>query len=155
MLNTLSLFLSPSMTRRVLCLNFDAKAKVVVNNCVGPEFDLLRGVRQGCPASPSFFTVALAFTSRSFCIAFEGIKLVHFHLSSLEHADDQILFTLTAAGMQEMLNFLVETASPFGLRLSPAKCELVCFHQPGTVDKTTLSVVRVGDKVLSWKCSVE
>ena len=150
----LSLFLSPSMVRRVLSLYFDAKAKVVVNNCTGPEFDLLRGVRQGCPASPSFFTVALAFISRSFCIAFEGIKLVHLHLSTLEYADDQILFTLTAAGMQEMLNFLVETASPFGLRLSPAKCELICFHRPGTVDKGTLPVVTVGGKELSWKSSV-
>ena len=41
----LTLFLSPSMVRRVLSLYFDAKAKVVVNNSVGPEFDLLRGVQ--------------------------------------------------------------------------------------------------------------
>ena len=150
----LTLFLSPSMVRRVLSLYFDAKAKVVVNNCVGPEFDLHRGVRQGCPASPSFFTVALAFISRSFRIAFEGIKLVHLHLSSLEYADDQILFTLTANGLQEMLNFLIETASPFGLRLSPAKCELICFHRPGTVDKESLPEVLIGDKVLAWKSSV-
>ena len=54
------------MVRRVLSLYFDAKAKVVVENTEGPLFDLLRGVRQGCPASPSFFTVALAFISRSF-----------------------------------------------------------------------------------------
>ena len=52
------------------------------------------------------------------------------------------------------LNFIVETATPFGLRLSPAKCELICFHRPGSVDKHTLDVVTVGDKVLSWKSSV-
>ena len=150
----LALFLSPSMTRRVLSLYFDARAKVVVNNCVGPEFSLHRGVRQGCPASPSFFTVALAFISRSFRIAFEGIKLIHLHLATLEYADDQILFSLTAAGMQEMLNFIVDTGTPFGLRLSPTKCELICFHRPGTVDKTTLPVVTVGGKALSWKQSV-
>ena len=85
---------------------------------------------------------------------FEGIKLVHLHLSTLEYADDQILFTLTADGLQEMLNFLIETASPFGLRLSPAKCELICFHRPGTVDKATLPEVLVGEKVLPWKSSV-
>ena len=150
----LSLFLSPSMVRRILCLYFDAKAKVAVNKSVGPEFDLLRGVRQGCPASPSFFTVALAFISRSFRITFEGIKLVHLHLSSLEYADDQLLFTLTAEGLQEMLDFLVKTASPFGLRLSPTKCELICFHRPGTVDKESLPVVIVGEKTLPWKSSV-
>ncbi len=150
----LGLFLSPSMVRRVISLYFDAKAKVVVNNTVGPEFDLLRGVRQGCPASPSFFTVALAFISWSFSIAFEGIKLIHHHLSTLEYADDQILFTLSANGLQDMLNFIIEKAAPFGLRLSPGKCELICFHRPGTVDKNMLPRVLVGDKTLLWKSSV-
>ena len=150
----LTLFLPHTMTRRVLSLYFDAKAKVAVENSEGPLFDLLRGVRQGCPASPSFFTVALAFVSWSIRITFEGMKLVHLHLCTLEYADDQILFTLTAGGMQEMLDFLVETASPFGLRLSPAKCELICFHRPGSVDKTTLPQVTVGGKELSWKQSV-
>ena len=50
----LALFLSPNMVSRVLCLYFEAKAMVMVDNAIGPIFDLLRGVRQGCPASPSF-----------------------------------------------------------------------------------------------------
>ena len=87
----LGLFLSPSMVRRVLSLYFDAKAMVSVNGSLGREFKLLRGVRQGCPASPSFFTAALAFISWSFRVAFEGIRLVTLHLSSLEYANDQIL----------------------------------------------------------------
>ena len=150
----LGLFLSPRMVRRVISLYFDAKAKVMVNRTVGPEFDLHRGVRQGCPASPSFFTVALAYISWSFRITFEGIKLVHLHLSALEYADDQILFTLSPHSLQDMLDFIVTNAAPFGLRLSPAKCELICFHRPGTVDKTLLPEVQVGDKVLPWRSSV-
>ena len=85
----LGLFLPPLMVRRVISLYFDAKAKVMVNDDFGPEFNLLRGVRQGCPASPSFFTVALAFISWSFRVTLEGIKLIHLHLSTLEYADDQ------------------------------------------------------------------
>ena len=53
-----------------------------------------------------------------------------------------------------MLNFLVETAEPFGLRLSPKKCELICFHRPGTVDKASLPQVSVGGMILPWKKSV-
>ena len=150
----LSLFLPPSMVRRVISLYFDAKAKVMVSGVEGPEFDLFRGVRQGCPASPSFFTVALAFISWSFRLTFEGIKLVHHHLSTLEYADDQILFTLSPDALQDMLNFIVENAAPFGLRLSPAKCELICFHRIGSIDKTSLPQIQVADKVLSWKSSV-
>ena len=150
----LNLFLSPSMVKRVLSLYFDAKAKVTVNNSTDPLFDLKRGVRQGCPASPSFFTVALSFISWSFRLSFEGIKLVTLHLATLEYADDQILFTLTADGMQNMLDFIVHNAEPFGLRLSPKKCELICFHRPGTIIRANLPIVTVGGRILPWKQSV-
>ena len=120
----LSLFLSPSMVKCVLSLYFDAKAMVVIDGAAGPAFNLERGVRQGCPASPSFFTVALSFISWSF----RGIKLVHLHLSSLEYADDQLLFTLHPSSMQEMLNFLGDNSVPFGLWLAPQKCELICLE---------------------------
>ena len=124
----LGLFLSTAMVRRVMLLYFDAKANVKIKNVVGPVFDLLRGVHQGCPASPSFFTVALAFVSWTFRSTFQGIKLVNLYLSTIEYADDQMLFTLSSDGLQEMLTFLSDTALPFGLRLAPQKCELICFH---------------------------
>ena len=150
----LGLFLSPNMVRRVLSLYFDARALVSVNGTNGPEFNLLRGVRQGCPASPSFFTVALSFISWSYRLTFKGIQLITHHLASLEYADDQILFTLTADGLQEMLDFLVTTAEPFGLRLSPKKCELICFHRPGSIDKAALPQIHVSSELLKWKSAV-
>ena len=150
----LGLFLSPNMVRRVLCLYFDARALVSVGGTNGPEFELLRGVRQGCPASPSFFTVALAFISWSYCLTFKGIQLISHQLASLEYADDQILFTLTADGLQDMLNFLIATAEPFGLRLSPKKCELICFHRPGSIDKSVLPQIYVAGEALQWKSTV-
>ena len=150
----LGLFLSPSMVRRVMSLYFDAKANVRIKNIIGPEFDLLRGVRQGCPASPSFFTAALAFVSWTFHCTFTGIKLVNLYLSTIEYADDQMLFAMSPGGLQEMLTFLTNTALPLGLRLAPQKCELICFHRPGTVDRNTLPVVMLGDKTVPWKSSV-
>ena len=150
----LGLFLSPSMVRRVLCLYFDAKAMVSVGGSDGSEFQLSRGVRQGCPASPSFFTVALAFISWSFGQTFGGLRLANHVLSSLEYADDQIIFTLTAGGLQGMLNYIISTGEPFGLRLSAKKCELICFHRAGTVDKNTLPKISVSGELLKWKNSV-
>ena len=125
-----------------------------IGDTVGDTFTLHRGVRQGCPASPSFFTVALAFISWSFRTTFSGIKLITFYLSSIEYADDQILFILSPAGIQEMLTFLTDSALPFGLRLSPSKCELICFHRLGSVDKNLLPVIKLGDHVIPWKSSV-
>ena len=150
----LSLFLSPTMVRRVMCLYFDAKANVRINDITGPVFQLFRGVRQGCPASPSFFTVALSFVSWSFRTTYKGIRLVTFYLSSIEYADDQILFTLSSAGLQEMLTYLSDTAEPLGLRLAPQKCELICFHLPGTINKSLLPVIKLGEHIVPWKESV-
>ena len=53
-----------------------------------------------------------------------------------------------------MLTFLADTAIPFGLRLAPHKCELICLHRPGTVDKNALPEITLGDKILPWKSSV-
>ena len=53
-----------------------------------------------------------------------------------------------------MLEIIVNNAEPFGLRLSPKKCELICFHCPGTINRNNLPRVSVGDRVLPWKQSV-
>ena len=150
----LSLFLSQNMVRRVMCLYFDAKAHVRIENVSGTAFSLFRGVHQGCPASPSFFTVALSFVSWSFRLTYTGIKLIQFHLSSIEYADDQIIFTMPPEGLQDMIDFLATTAAPFGLRLAPQKCELICFHRIGTIDKNQLPVIKLGETVVPWKTSV-
>ena len=112
-------------------------------------------MRQGCPASPSFFTVALAFISSwSYRLTFEGIKLISHHLAILEYADDQILLTLNANALQDMVNYLVATAEPFGLRLSPKKCKLICFHRLGSIDKAALPQIYVATEPLKWKSMV-
>ena len=46
------------------------------------------------------------------------------------------------------------TAEPFGLRLSPKKCELICFHRPGSIDKAALPQIHVSSELLKWKSAV-
>ena len=53
-----------------------------------------------------------------------------------------------------MLTLLADTAVPFGLRLAPLKCELICFHRPGTVDKSALPTITLENRTLIWKSSV-
>jgi len=71
--------------------------------------------------------------------------------STLEYADDQ---TLSVKSLQDMLNFVVVNATLFGLRLSPKKYELICFHRPGTVDKAALPQIAVRGNTLKWKTVV-
>ena len=98
------------MIRGVLCLYFDAKAMFSLNNADGPQFDFLHGVRQGCPASPSFFTV--------------DIRLVHTYLSCLEYTDNRILLTLTANDLQDMFSFNRQELTTFRAAFN---FYLICF----------------------------
>jgi len=49
---------------------------------------------------------------------------------SIEYTDDQILFTLKPGGLQDMINYIAETAFAFCV-----KCELICFHREDTINK--------------------
>jgi hypothetical protein len=116
-------------------------------NCSG-ERDKAAQLRQA--SSP----LRLRSSAFSYHLTFKGLQLITHQLASLEYVDDQILFTLTADGLQDMLNFLVMTVEPFGLRLSPKKCELICFHRPGSFDKSALPQISVAGEVLKWKSTV-
>ena len=76
------------------------------------------------------------------------------HLATLEYADDQILFMLNANGLQDMLKYLVVAAEPFGLRLSPKKCELIYIHRPGSIEKAALPQIYAATEPLKWKSTV-
>ena len=133
----LSLFLPPCMVHRTMALYLNAGANVHIKDITGIIFELFCDVHQGCPALPSFFTITLAFVSWSFRNVFRGIRLITFYLRSIGYVDNQIQFTLSPSELQDMITYIAETALPFGLRLAPQKCKLICFHRPVTIDKNS------------------
>ena len=58
-------------------------------------------------------------------------------------------------GLQDMKDFLANTATPYGIRLAPQKLELIWFHRIGTLDKSQLPVIKLGDNTYAgWKTFV-
>ena len=55
---------------------------------------------------------------------------------------------MSPEGLQDMIDFLATTAIPFGLRLAPQKCELICFHRIGTIGKSQLPVIKFVDSIV-------
>ena len=86
----LKLFLTPNMMYRVMCLYFDAKALVSVAHNSILNIMWCKDA-QPLPVSSQ----GPSFISWSFRLIFKGIRLMNLHLSLLEYADDQIVFTFT------------------------------------------------------------
>jgi len=91
----LSSFLPLKLVHRVMQLYDGARLAISTpdpnkNNF----FDHSMGIKQGCPASPSFFTAVLSFLTFSVSTVFKGISLGSLNLLSLEYADDQIYTTV-------------------------------------------------------------
>ena len=53
-----------------------------------------------------------------------------------------------------MFTYLNDTALLLGLRQAPDKCELICFHRPGSINKNILPDSKIGNYIVSWKQSV-
>ena len=86
----------PSITRGIKLLYSNPTCRIIVNNFIGSQVQITRGIRQGCPLSPLLFAICAEGLANLFRInnrikgieipdALEKIKLV-------QHADDTTIF---------------------------------------------------------------
>ena len=81
----------------------DCMSQLRVNNCLGEEFAVTTGLRQGCVLSPFVFSV-----HKQFGITVEdcGVLCNGMRVSSLLFADDTILLAESAEDMRRSLQCL-------------------------------------------------
>jgi len=135
--------MSPTMVCCVMSLYFDAKANVLTNDITWSVFKLFCCMCQSYPASPSFFSVVIcqlvsALIPFIYWICWQPIPFY-------------LVFDRIA---KSLYTYLSDAGLPLGLRLAPQKCELICFHRPDTIDKSTLPQIKLSEHVLPWKSSV-
>jgi hypothetical protein len=129
----------------------------VVAGGVGKSGSFLtnKGIKQGCPASPTFFTVAMECIHRSISSCFDGVKLGHIKVSSLEYADDQILLASSASELQNMVAHVELIASAFGLKLNGPKCEAMIVGRSASVLHSSEPSIQIGNLTLSWSSELK
>ena len=84
------------------------------------------GVKQGCPISPILFNLTLELVIRAVAVAAStgrcAYRLHQRDIAILAYADDLVLVSKSAEGLQQLLNTSSTMATKLGLRFKPAKC---------------------------------
>ena len=140
----------PKMLAAIKSLYASGTLSMKVGGAAGPSLVQQNGVRQGCPLIPNLFG-----------IFFDGL---HGHLdcslpnaglqlgsgrwvSALLCADDDVLLSWTAAGLQDLLDSMHAFCLSLGLTISPSNTEVVVF------DGSSSDTWHVGQHVLPRSAS--
>jgi hypothetical protein len=88
------------------------------------------GVRQGCPASPVLFALAIEPILRTPFESGTGVEIGGVEVGTLAYADDLCVVASSAQALQAKLDVITTRASRLGLRFNPAKCASLSWGRP-------------------------
>jgi hypothetical protein len=121
---------------------------VRLGNKLTPYFKSLIGVRQGDPLSANLFKIVVNDIPTLFDKTCLPVLLENRRISCLLYADDIVLLSETAGGLQKSLNLLQEHCENIGLTINTSKSKIMTFCKGGkksnqsfTVGGETLDIV--------------
>ena len=111
----------------------------VQNHLTKPFHDNI-GVKQGCVLSPNLFKLFTSDLCKSFNDECRPVELYQENISCLMLADDVVLTSETAEGLQLALDILEVYSKKWQLKINCEKTKIMIFNKPGKLlhDKFTL-----------------
>ena len=88
---------------------------------LSPSFETKIGVKQGCILSPTIFSLYLNDLNDCFDISCDPVVIDTTKISSLLYADDIVLLSNTAEGLQNALNKLGNFCETWNLKINISK----------------------------------
>jgi hypothetical protein len=96
--------------------------KLVLNGEDGPEFEVERGVRQGCPLSPTLFLAFINGVIQELRDSGDAVKVaLGIEVAALFWADDVVILAADEERLQRQLDRLVKSLNVLRLRASTSK----------------------------------
>lgn len=124
----------------------DVKTRVFMNGETSESFQCKLGVRQGESLSPFLFAVYINDLEGKLGETEAGIDIQDLKLLSLFYADDVVIFSSTADGLQSEIDKLYEYCNQWKLKLNTDKSKVVVFGKRTTRRNPTW---KFGDKELT------
>lgn len=113
--------------RLISNLYWNQKAEIRIHNSgTTEEFEIKKGVRQGCILSPMLFNlyVERAFTE-SLLDSPIGIKINGIPINNIRYADDTVILADNANDLQILLNQVTEASKSLGLKINIGKTKFM------------------------------
>ena len=121
----------------------DDQVKIKVGNKVTKSIYVTSGVRQGCVLSPTLFNIFLA-DFMAIIKGREGTDVAHISnsetLGAIFWADDIMLVSESAKGLQNQLNCLAEYSKMNALTINVGKTKSVCFNKSGKLIRSSMTI---------------
>ena len=102
----------------------DVQYRVKINNLLSPPIESCVGVKQGCVLSPLLFP-------QFFYDSCDPVSINQFKLNCLMFADDVVLLSETASGLQNCINRMSNYCSMWQLSVNISKTKAVIFNKDG------------------------
>ncbi len=105
-------------------------SSVVIHFNTSNRFDILCGVRQGCPISPFLFLLVTELLSLSIVQnqELEGISVLGREMKISQLVDDTTLFLKDESQVSKALDLIYNVSCASGLNLNVSKCEIMPVH---------------------------
>ena len=123
--------ITESIIDRVREIYEDTRCRVRIGDEETEEFRVKKGVRQGCPLSPTLFNIYIADIEEEMEKGPGGVKVGSSKVWTLEYADDIVMVAEEEGQMRVMLRMLKGHLERKKLELSTEKSKVVVFQNDG------------------------
>jgi hypothetical protein len=120
-------------------LYWQQKGCVRTGHGLSREFQIKRGVRQGCVLSPSLFNLYVEQIFRAVEDK-KGIVVGGININNLRYADDTVLISDSEQNLQVLLNAVNEEGEKWGMKINVAKTKTMVIHKRGVTPNNNLNL---------------
>ena len=127
----IKLGVSSKFVTMIESLYFEVYYCVKLNGVVSEKISSNVGVKQGCVLSPLLFNLFLSDLPDIFDSSCDPVGVLNRKLSCLMFADDLVILSESAKGLQNALDKLYEYCTKWGLTVNTGKTKVVIFNKGG------------------------